>query len=189
MQYVQKQSDQVCVCWINLESRANYFLIINILLVCIYMLLLNSYNIIYCRRSYGGSQRWIQEFYDVTLCFQRAYVTGCLAGWFGRLHHNLPGKVVEKYTALVMIPFVHKQLHSYKYIYICIYMCVCMCVGGCVCVSLCACVRVFIIHIWYSANLTFVSRRAPNKNGATHPFRVEPMIWTPLSWHIAGEDL
>ena len=84
-----KKSDQGCVCLINLESRAIYFLIINILLVYIHMLLLNSYNLIYCRRSYGGSQRWIQEFYDVTLCFQRAYVTSCLAGWFGRLHHLL----------------------------------------------------------------------------------------------------
>ena len=66
---------------------------INILLV------LNSYNLIYCKRSYGGSQRCIQEFYDVTLCFQRVYVISCLAGWIGRLHHNLPGNVVEKYRA------------------------------------------------------------------------------------------
>ena len=87
------------VCMLNqFGISGNLFLIINIILVCIFMLLLNSYNLIY-RRSYGGSQRWIQEFYDVTLCFQKAYVTSCLAGWFGRLHHNLPGKVVEKYTA------------------------------------------------------------------------------------------
>ena len=76
------------------------FFIVNILLVCIYILLLNSYNLIYCRRNYGGSQRWIHEFYDVTLCFQRAYVTSHLAGRFGRLYHNLPGKVVEKCRAI-----------------------------------------------------------------------------------------